>query len=120
MYDVTSPKLLLRLEGLAVFLVALLMYRELDASWWMFALLFLVPDLSMVGYLSGTAVGAALYNLVHSYVLPIFLYAIGLMSEHASWMAIAFVWAAHIGADRILGFGLKYTGAFRDTHLGRV
>ena len=45
----------------------------------------------------------------------------------ASWAAkpryrfqIALIWAAHIGVDRVLGYGLKYPTAFRDTHLGPV
>ena len=120
MNAVTAPRVLLRLEGLFVLIAAILMYRELDASWWMFALLLLVPDLCIVAYASGPAVGAMLYNAVHTYVLPIVLYSAGLLSERASWMAIAIIWAAHIGMDRIFGFGLKYPGAFRDTHFGQV
>ncbi len=120
MNNLTSPKLLLKVEGLLVLLVAFLMYRELGASWWMFVLLFLVPDLSMVGYVSGTALGAVTYNVVHTYALPMILYTGGLLTERSGWMAIATIWAAHIGADRVLGFGLKYPEAFKATHFGRV
>ena len=35
-----------------------------------------------------------------------------------AFFAIALIWLAHIGFDRAAGFGLKYTGAFGDTHLG--
>jgi hypothetical protein len=30
------------------------------------------------------------------------------------------IWLAHIGADRGLGYGLKYATAFGDTHLGYI
>jgi hypothetical protein len=30
------------------------------------------------------------------------------------------IWVAHIGFDRLLGYGLKYPTAFKDTHLGKV
>jgi Domain of unknown function (DUF4260) len=120
MNDLTSPKLLLKVEGLLVFLVAILMYRELGASWWMFALLFLVPDVSMLGYFSGAALGAVTYNVVHTYAFPIVLFSGGLLTERSGWMAIAIIWAAHIGFDRVLGFGLKYPEEFWATHFGRV
>lgn len=120
MNKVLSPKVLLQAEGLLVFMVALLMYRELDASWWLFVLLFLIPDLSIIGYVSNAALGAATYNIVHTYALPIVLYAGGFVTERSWWMVIAIIWAAHIGFDRVLGYGLKYATAFRDTHCGRV
>ena len=120
MNDVTSPKVLLRVEGMLVLLVALLMYRELGVSWWMFVLLFLLPDVSMVGYFSGAVLGAATYNVVHTYALPIILFTGGLLTERSGWMAIAIIWAAHIGFDRVLGFGLKYPEAFKATHFSRV
>jgi len=33
---------------------------------------------------------------------------------------MALIWAAHIGFDRFLGYGLKYPVAFRVTHLGSI
>ena len=40
--------------------------------WGVFALLFLVPDISLLGYLRpANKTSAAFYNLVHSYVLPL-------------------------------------------------
>ena len=32
----------------------------------------------------------------------------------------ALIWAAHIGFDRALGYGLKYPTSFGETHLGRI
>ena len=42
---------LLRLEGLAVAAVTAVLYARTGASWWLFAALWLMPDLSMLGYL---------------------------------------------------------------------
>ena len=33
-------------------------------------------------------------------------------------MALALIWLAHIGLDRLLGMGLKYSDRFTHTHLG--
>jgi hypothetical protein len=35
-------------------------------------------------------------------------------------LTVALIWIAHIGLDRMLGYGLKYGTSFVDTHLGRV
>jgi uncharacterized protein DUF4260 len=35
-------------------------------------------------------------------------------------VGVASVWFAHIGMDRMAGYGLKYASGFKDTHLGRV
>lgn len=34
--------------------------------------------------------------------------------------ALAAVWLVHIGVDRALGYGLKSTRAFKETHLGQI
>jgi len=39
---------------------------------------------------------------------------------NAAMLPIALIWFAHIGIDRALGYGLKYTSGFKDTHLGRL
>lgn len=99
---------------------SLVAYQWQLGSWWLFAAAFLVPDLAMLGYLAGPAVGARAYNLVHSYVGPVFLamYSIGIgRSDVVPW---ALIWFAHIGLDRLIGYGLKYESAFGDTHLGRI
>jgi hypothetical protein len=35
-------------------------------------------------------------------------------------LSIAMIWMAHIGIDRALGYGLKYSAGFTFTHLGRI
>ncbi len=114
----------LRLEAATVLGAALWGYSRFDLGWPMFALLFLVPDLSMLGYLAGRRIGAASYNLAHSYATPVILAAaaLGLHMPNLNTLALPalLIWVAHIAIDRLLGFGLKYFTAFGDTHLGRV
>jgi hypothetical protein len=109
----------LRLEGFVVFLTAVAVYAWLGASWLMFVVLFLAPDLAMLGYLASPRVGAVLYNLVHIYALPLALAAFGLLAAQPVACALALIWIAHIGGDRALGYGLKYATRFGDTHLLR-
>lgn len=111
---------LLRLEGLAIALVAAVLYAHTGASWWLFAALWLVPDLSMMGYLGGSCWGARIYNAVHTYALPAVLALAALLLHARGTMPVALVWANHIGVDRLLGFGLKYADGFGWTHLGRL
>jgi hypothetical protein len=114
------PGLLLRLEGAVVFALALAMYWRDGSSWLLFALLLLAPDLSMLGYLAGPRAGAACYNLIHSYALPLALLGYGVFANAPLALSLALIWLAHIGMDRAVGYGLKYTTAFKDTHLQRV
>ncbi|MFK8250290.1 DUF4260 domain-containing protein [Ancylobacter terrae] len=115
-----APAVLLRLEGLAMFGGALLAYAALGQGWWLFAALILAPDLSMLGYLAGPAVGARLYNAFHTYVAPAVLAACAYLLAEPLGGAIAAIWVAHIGLDRALGYGLKYPEGFAHTHLGRL
>lgn len=111
---------LLRLEGLAAFAVALAVYGHAGFSWLAFALFLLAPDLSMLAYLAGPRAGAIGYNLVHTYVLPLLLALAGFGGGVPVAAAGGLIWIAHIGLDRLLGYGLKYPTAFGDTHLGRL
>lgn len=111
---------LLRLEGFAIFLFALMAYRFLGFEWGFFILLFLVPDLSLIAYFHSPKIGAIFYNIAHSYVLPLMLFAYGFFVSSSDADKVAIVWIAHIGFDRALGFGLKYSRGFRYTHFGRL
>ncbi len=115
-----SVFLLLRLEGLAVAAVAAVLYARTGASWWLFAALWLAPDLSMLGYLAGPCRGARVYNAFHTYVGPVVLALCALLLHAHVAVPFALVWANHIGVDRLLGYGLKYADGFGYTHLGRV
>lgn len=115
-----SVRVWLRAEGLAVLAVAAALYARGGHGWGMFALLFLAPDLAFAGYLAGPRVGAAAYNALHSYVAPAALALAGLAMDAPLAAGIACVWAAHVGFDRAMGYGLKYPSGFGDTHLGRI
>ena len=115
-----SVRLLLRLEGLAVAAVSAALYARTGVSWWLFAALWLAPDLSMLGYLGRPCRGARIYNAVHTYVLPAVLALSALLLHANLLLAVALIWANHIGVDRLLGFGLKYADGFRWTHLGTM
>ena len=116
----TQPSTLLHLEGGVLLAMSALLYGWLGGNWWLFALLLLAPDLSMIGYLAGKEAGATVYNAFHNYLLPAVLAAVGLFTSNLLFDQLAFIWLAHIGMDRLLGFGLKYASDFKDTHLGRV
>ena len=115
-----SVWLLLRVEGLAIAVAAIVLFAELDASWWIFVALILAPDLAFVGYAIGPRVGAAAYNLTHNLILPIALGTTSVLVDSSPTTAVALTWLAHIGIDRLLGYGLKYPTAFKDTHMQRV
>ena len=114
------PSLLLRLEGAALFAASLFVYAHLHVSWLLFAILFLAPDLFMLGYLANPRLGAALYNLAHTVALALALLAWAFATRHPVAGAIATIWLSHIEWDRMLGYGLKYPTFFKDTHLQRV
>jgi hypothetical protein len=112
---------LLRLEGLAMAAVSAQLYARTGASWWLFAALWLAPDLSMLGYLGKRPCRAArIYNAFHTYSVPMVLALASLLLHAGLLTAIVLIWINHIGVDRLLGYGLKYSAGFRFTHLGRV
>lgn len=115
-----SPFVLLRLEGAALFLGAAAAYAALGLPGLGFALLLFAPDLSMMGYLRGPALGAAAYNLVHTLLWPVLLIGLGAAASAPGMIGVGLIWSAHLGMDRALGYGLKYPTAFKDTHLSRV
>ena len=108
----------LRAEGFCVFAFSVLLYKLTGSSWWLFLALLLTPDLAILGYLISPRLGAACYNVVHSYVSPLVLATVAVMTARTGILPYVFIWTAHIGIDRCLGYGLKYPTAFRKTHLG--
>lgn len=101
-------------------LAAALAYGQIPGNWLAFVVLLLAPDVGMLGYLRGTALGAATYNLFHTYALPAALLAYWAIAQDATLLSLGLIWAAHIGMDRMIGLGLKYPTAFKHTHLDRV
>src|SRR4051812_48447741 len=116
----SSVLLLLRLEGLVVAAATAILYARTGASWWLFAALWLAPDLSLLGYLGRPCRAARIYNAFHSYVVPGVLGLSALLLNAHHLLPMALIWANHIGADRLLGYGLKYSSGFGWTHLGLI
>ena len=114
------PRMLLRAEGAALFVAAVTLYARSGASWWLFAMLFLAPDISFIAYFGGARSGAIGYNALHTLIGPLVLALTGLLLPASVPVSLALIWIAHIGFDRLLGYGLKYGAGFGYTHLGRV
>ncbi|MCC8968639.1 DUF4260 domain-containing protein [Bradyrhizobium sp. Pear76] len=111
---------LLRLEGLVLFVGMTVLYYKWEGSWLIYVVLFLVPDLSFAAYLISPRAGAIAYNAAHTYMAPVALMTLGFAGEGPLVLSIAMIWLAHIGIDRALGYGLKYSRGFGFTHLGRI
>lgn len=113
--------LLLRLEGAAIGAAALGAYVLLGESYLLLAVLFLAPDLAMLGYLGGRRLGSLAYNAIHTYVGPAALLAIGVGAGVQLAVTLGLIWTAHVGLDRAIGYGLKFADApFGETHLQRL
>ena len=111
-----------RAEGALAFLGGLVLALALEPAmaWWAMVLWFFAPDLSFAAYGAGPRVGAAVYNVVHTYGLAVILLAAGVALGHAGPAAVGALWIAHAGMDRALGYGLKSSEGFKVTHLGRL
>jgi hypothetical protein len=118
--NLTMPNLFLRLEGAAIFIGAIAAYVQQAGSGLLFIVLLLAPDLGMLGYLINPQIGAAIYNGAHLIAFPLVLIGIGTVGSVPLATQIGLIWIAHIGMDRIAGYGFKYASAFKDTHLQKV
>lgn len=116
-----------RIEGAIIaalaFTLLLLMRPQLplmtpELPLWLLITLFFVPDLAIVGYLAGPRAGAFFYNLMHLYPMGVLPFFLGLVFGHSIAVALGVLMIAHVGVDRALGFGLKSSRGFIQTHLG--
>ena len=110
-------KNLIRLEEIALFALSIFLFSLLNYNWWFFPLFLLLPDLSMIGYLADTKVGAFLYNIVHHRGLSVSLYITGALIEQQILQLLGVILFAHSTIDRVFDFGLKYADDFKHTHL---
>ena len=115
-----SPLVLVRLESAAILVLSLYLYGKVGESWILFAVLFLVPDLTIPIYFVNRKAGSAAYNLVHFYAWPALLVGIAVADGNDLVLSLGLIWFAHIGADRTLGLGLKYPIDFKQTHIQRL
>ncbi len=120
MYVVGRPRLFLQLEGAVILGGSLFLFNSTHQHWWWVPALLLVPDIFMVGYAKSSKLGALTYNIGHTYLIPACLALYGLHSHRPFVIGIGLIWLAHIGMDRILGYGLKYDDDFKHTHLGSL
>jgi hypothetical protein len=121
----------LRLEEAAQFLLCIGGLIAMDVPWWAYVLLLIGPDIGMIGYLMNTRIGAATYNVFHHKGIAIALILVGFLlipegsipsPEAMAWptMAAGVILFGHASMDRTLGYGLKYSDAFKHTHLGWI
>lgn len=118
--NMSLPAILLRIEGIILLAAATVLYWEQGGTWLLFALAFFAPDLAMLGYLAGPRIGAITYNAFHTLTLAVSVYVFGIVADQQWTISIGLIWLAHIGFDRLLGYGLKYPEGFKVTHLARV
>jgi hypothetical protein len=115
-----APRRWLRFEAAVLLTGALIAYSTTGEPWWVVPLVVLLPDLAMTGYVGGTRIGAFLYNLAHATPVPALLIGVGWWQHRPLLLGLGFVWLAHIGLDRLMGYGLKYGDHFQHTHLGML
>lgn len=113
-------KNIIRVEEFLLFALSIYGLYYLDVQWWLYLLLFLGPDISMIGYDAGNRVGAFSYNLFHHKGIAALLF-IGGMSCSNSYLIIAgIIVFGHSSMDRAIGYGLKTDKGFKFTHLGII
>lgn len=113
-------KKLLTLEEIAQFTLGIFLFSRLGFAWWWFPALILVPDLSMVGYLINSKIGAWAYNFFHHKLLAIIVLIVGYFADNQHLELAGVILFAHSAMDRVFGYGLKYEDAFTNTHLGKI
>jgi hypothetical protein len=113
-------KNLLKLEEAAMFLLSISLLATLHYAWYWWLVWILAPDLSMIGYLGGSRVGAVCYNFVHHKGVAIMIYLAGLYTSSQALEFAGLILFGHSCMDRGMGYGLKYFSGFQDTHLGKI
>ncbi|ALJ05957.1 hypothetical protein APS56_12800 [Pseudalgibacter alginicilyticus] len=110
-------KAFLKIEELFMFLLGIFMFNQLEYSWWWFLVLILMPDIGMLGYVINTKIGAITYNFFHHRAIAILIYFVGVCFQNGMVQLVGIILFSHASLDRIFGYGLKYTDAFKHTHL---
>ena len=113
-------KTLIKLEGLALFVLSIFLFSQLGFAWWWYPVLFFIPDLSMIAYLAGARAGAIVYNILHHHAVSIGLYLLGFFLGNPILQLAGVILLGHSNLDRLFGYGLKYSDSFQNTHLGEI
>lgn len=111
---------ILKLEELAMLVLAVFLNATLPYAWWWYWVFFLTPDIGMLGYVINTRVGAITYNLFHHKGVAIVCYILGVYLAQTELQFIGLLLFGHSAFDRMLGYGLKYPDSFKNTHLGTI
>jgi len=108
-------------EYLAAAVIVAIFYVVVgNFPWYWLFILFFVVDLSALGYMANTRIGALIYNIGHSLIGPTLLVALYIATTNQVVLFISLIWLFHILVDRALGYGLKHTTGFHQTHLGPI
>ena len=111
---------IVRIENGIGFVASFYMYLYLNFPIWLFFVLLLAPDITMIGYAINKKIGAIIYNFGHSLISPL-LFAFSYFYFSKDYLLIiSIIWLAHIFMDRSLGFGLKYEDSFKKTHIQKL
>lgn len=113
-------KSLIQLEELAMLGISIYVLCFLKARWWIYPLLLLGPDISMLGYVAGSKAGAICYNLFHHKAIAIVVFLAGFVNQANSLEIIGLILIGHSSMDRMLGYGLKNFTGFQFTHIGQI
>lgn len=111
---------IIKIEELAMFILSIHFFHQLPFEWWWFPALLLAPDISMLGYLINSKVGAYSYNLFHHKAIAIIVWMIGVYFQNNQLLFAGIILFAHSSMDRVFGYGLKYLNSFHNTHLGII
>lgn len=113
-------KTLIRLEEAVLLLSGIYFFSLLPYSWWVFPTLILVPDISMIGYLINTKIGAYIYNFFHTRITGVVAMMIGWYFDISLLMLAGVILFSHSAMDRLFHYGLKHQDSFKHTHLGKL
>ncbi len=113
-------KFLIRAEEALMMGLAIYLNNLLPFPGWYFWAWFLAPDVGFLGYAISTQARAVTYNLLHHKGIAIVLYVAGLYLSLPVLQFTGLVLFGHSSFDRMLGYGLKYSDSFQNTHLGRI
>jgi hypothetical protein len=118
-------KSILKLEELAMWIGCIMLLYVSHVDWWWYLLMFIGPDISMIGYTAGNNIGAWTYNLFHHKGIAVIVIIAGWLVESFtpppySIINLGIILFGHSSMDRFFGYGLKYENGFKFTHLGEI
>lgn len=117
----TTLKQIISAEYLVAAILVAVFYVVVGGfAWYWLPVLFLVFDISMVGYAINNRIGALTYNIGHSLIGPGLLAVIYIATSSEDILFVTLLWLFHIFVDRAMGYGLKHVEGFHHTHLGKI